>query len=92
MFHVKHLGTIERKGAAVPEKIVLTRDLEHDPILSDHAPANAGTLRPRRHGRALSAMAIASAALISSNNKRAHSSHNRGSTRNSRPLPARKEP
>jgi hypothetical protein len=35
-----------------------SRDLEHDPIVSDHAPARAGTPRLWHNGRALAAMAI----------------------------------
>jgi hypothetical protein len=46
MFHVKHLGTIEQKGAAVPEKIVLTRDLEHDPFCRIMLPLTLGRCAP----------------------------------------------
>jgi hypothetical protein len=58
----------------------------HDAAVSVHM-----TPQSRRNGDAPSVMAIVPGALISSNN-RGHSIHNRGSTRNSRPLPARKEP
>jgi hypothetical protein len=44
--HVKHLGTIEQKGAAVPEKIVLTRDLEHDPFCRIMLPLTLGRCAP----------------------------------------------
>jgi hypothetical protein len=63
MFHVKHFGTIEQKGAVVPEKIVPNRQLEHDPILFKRImlPPRRDAA-PRRNSRALSAMAITSGA------------------------------
>jgi hypothetical protein len=61
--HVKHFGTIEQKGAGVPEKIVPNRQLEHDPSLFKRImlPPRKDAA-PRRNSHALSAMAIASGA------------------------------